>query len=346
MASSSADLKREQSDFNLDSATNFRANLEMQIGQRILASMVDKITERKNLITFTSATGAVFVLAFAEGLLLCKKPHYRFALRYGTENVFPSITHSTKNAGDCARALGVSKSILIKNAETPAQARQLLRAESCKTTRNILFGMIGVAAAVRIMDLESEATNAFNQNVMSGKEPLLEDIKERVIRFMGDQSDVTELSVKRHGHHIVPIIEHPHIQHGSMSPDYQHFVSTITEHGAVPSVWRVKDGKYGRLSSWVGLRLHRDWLLKTAAGKHVLVLEADCSPGQQSLAEVLMEENDLDHYEVTQGFHTITTLARKQGVLRDEEGDMAFRVMVCDQNVKMVMGGGQTFDFR
>jgi hypothetical protein len=158
--------------------------------------------------------------------------------------------------------------------------------------------MIGVAAAVRIMDLESEATNSFSHKIMSGKEPLLEGVKERVIRFMGAQSDVTELSIKRHGTHIVPVIEHPHISHGSMTPDYQHFVSTFTADGTIPSFWRVKDGMYGRVESWRGFNLHRDWLLQTSSGKKVLVLEADCSPGQQSLAQVLMEDNDLDHYEV------------------------------------------------
>jgi hypothetical protein len=33
-------------------------------------------------------------------------------------------------------------------------------------------------------------------------------------------------------------------------------------------------------------------------------------------------------------------------VLRDEEGDMSLRVLVCDQTVSMVMGGGEAFDFR
>jgi hypothetical protein len=72
-------------------ASDFDSNhtpldLDSQLGQRVLASMIDKITERKNILGFSAATASVFCLAFAEGLLKCKKPHYQFALRYAAEN--------------------------------------------------------------------------------------------------------------------------------------------------------------------------------------------------------------------------------------------------------------------
>ena len=106
------------------------------------------------------------------------------------------------------------------------------------------------------------------------------------------------------------------------------------------------------MEMWKGFQLERDWVLQTQSGRRVLVMEADCSPRYGCLSVEEMGANDLDHYEVTQGFHSVTSLAAEQGVLElgvdenSEVGDMTLRVMLCNQAVEMVMGGRTTYPFR
>jgi hypothetical protein len=220
----------------------------LEVIERISWRMYNKLGE--SWVVFAGAGLAVFGCACFEGLLLCRRPNYSFALRYGWENIFPSITHSTKCIDHIAIASGHKPAeLIIQSPSTAAEARQLLFADSFKTARCVLFGLTGVAAAVRIIDAETEAEDEYEDSVTDGREPLLSGVQERVIRFMGCQSVFTEFSVKRHGQHIVPIIEHGHISHG-MHSDYLLFVKRMTHNQSYPSFWRVKDGHYGQLRSW------------------------------------------------------------------------------------------------
>jgi hypothetical protein len=103
-----------------------------------------------------------------------------------------------------------------------------------------------------------------------------------------------------------------------------------------------------KMAMWHGHGFHIDeeWLLQTAAGKKVLVMEADSSPIKGCLSSEEMGGNDLDHYEVTQGYYSVTALAEAQGVITKSGGDMTLRVLLCDQTCEMVMGGTTTYDFR
>jgi hypothetical protein len=236
-----------------------------------------------------------------------------------------------------------AKTMLIGDVETKKYAVQRLRSHAFKTTRCILMGMVGVAAAVRIIDLEAEAVDEYKKSVQNGREPLLTGVKERVVRFIGEQSDVTDLSMRIHGQHIIPVVEHPPIEHGTTS-EYETLIEHFTKKGQVPSCWRIKDGRYGNLNVWKGFEVDEEWLLETGSGRKVLVIEADSSPRNGCLSSEEMGMNDLDHYEVTQGCYSVAALAQEQGVV--PESDNVLRVLLCDQTCEMVMGGNTTYNFR
>jgi hypothetical protein len=200
-----------------------------QVTVRLGVRMVEKLGSQSVAFLASSCVG-VYGLAFCEGLLLCKNPagSILFAARYGFENIFPSITHSTRSASDICVAMGYdAKAMLIGATESQKYASQRLRSHAFQTTRCILMGMVGVAAAVRIIDLESEAVDEYKINVQNGREPILKGVKERVIRFIGEESDVTDLSMRLHGQHIIPIVEHAEIAHG-ISADYQELIEHFT----------------------------------------------------------------------------------------------------------------------
>ena len=43
------------------------------------------------------------------------------------------------------------------------------------------------------------------ENILQGNEPLFNGVNERVVRFSGKKSDVTDLSMLCYGNHILPI---------------------------------------------------------------------------------------------------------------------------------------------
>jgi len=47
----------------------------------------------------------------------------------------------------------------------------------------------------------------FQKQIWKGREPLFDGVKERVIRLAGSKSDVTEFSINKYGHHIIPVFE-------------------------------------------------------------------------------------------------------------------------------------------
>ena len=219
-------------------------NEREQISLRVASHMIEKMGNQ-SVGFFACSCFGVYALAFCEGLLLCKKPmeSFAFGARYGYENIFPSMTHSTRSAVDVCLAMGYDpkRMLHIDDCQSRGAAVQRLRAHVCNTTRCILMGMVGVAAAVRIIDLESEAVDEYKQRVLNGREPVLKGIKERVIRFIGEESDVSDLSMKLHGQPIIPVVEHPSIEQG-MSVDYESIITSLTHDGHIPAAWRVKDG--------------------------------------------------------------------------------------------------------
>ena len=46
--------------------------------------------------------------------------------------------------------------------------------------------------------IKSNAEKYFETQIKKGREPLYDNVKERVIRFCGKRSDVTHLSVKKY----------------------------------------------------------------------------------------------------------------------------------------------------
>ena len=99
---------------------------------------------------------------------------------------------------------------------------------------------------------------------------------------MGSESVFTEYSVKRHGQHIVPIIEHEHVLHGIRS-EYLMLVKKMSQNFRVPSLWRIHDGHYGQFRSWSGFEMGKEWLLQTVVG--LASLNPNKAPNKQPTAQ-------------------------------------------------------------
>lgn len=80
---------------------------------------------------------------------------------------------------------------------------------------------------------------AYEQRVMRCKEPMLSGTAGRVIRLAGGYSDVTNLTLERHGSHILPIVEHP----ATVVATLERF----THGGCLPIAWQVENKAYGKV---------------------------------------------------------------------------------------------------
>jgi hypothetical protein len=324
-----------------------------------------------NNLSLAGSLGTVFCIGVFEGMLLTRRGatgRASFCARYGAAQVLPSIIWMTKPAETLAISLGRSPTPLLRDlslaAGTPAaqaaeRATTSLRVLGAQTARSIIGGFLGIAQILRLVDSSTEASSNFRDRVAAGREPLFEGPLERVIRLSGTQSDVTELSVQRHGAHIVPIVEDT--SHESV----RRLVTSCSRDGNVPVVWHVPSGGYAKPHSWTGgapddagepigdlsraaFRVGRDWLLPapTAANpvRRALIIEADSSVGEQALALSEESSNDLTLQESSQAFRMIERLARSQGALHPS--DVVVRVLLADEARRVTSGGGGAMSLR
>jgi hypothetical protein len=168
-------------------ASDFRSpdqpqNASTQKALRLTNRIYDKFSDIQSFYGFLGCAVGIFGIGFCEGMMPCKTKSFRFAARYVWENIFPSVTHATKDMRHIALAVGRKPDeLLITNPANKQEANSLLRAEGFRVTRNILFGLVGVAGAVKVVDTENEAEQEYTQSVYNGREPLLMGTTERVI---------------------------------------------------------------------------------------------------------------------------------------------------------------------
>ena len=173
-----------------DSSGEVRARLSAY-GRHLVGSM-----DRRIIAPALLTGAAVGLFGTAEGYLLSQGPHQaEFALQYGLEQIAPSIIWLTHEAQLTARSMGLNPSDVLRNlgldrpdVDIEATVKHLYY------LRSILASSVGLVYAVRVAGLAKEAGDRFKQNILRGKENLFPGPNERVIRFAGSQSDVTEYS--------------------------------------------------------------------------------------------------------------------------------------------------------
>jgi hypothetical protein len=110
----------------------------------------------------------------------------------------------------------LEETVLLETAEGAAAADTLVRVNLVQTLRSIIAGFVGISQILRIMGIAGEANDAYERSVLEGSQPVIEGVKERVIRLGGKDSDVTALSMELYGAHVVPIFEVPDMVRGLM----------------------------------------------------------------------------------------------------------------------------------
>ena len=106
-----------------------------------------------------------------------------------------------------------------------------------KALRSVIAGFVGIGQVLRLVDITQEAGEDYRRRCLNATEPLLTGVKERVIRLVGTESDVTNLSISRLGFHIVPIAEKPEM--------CKPMIEEMTMEGMYPAVFHIENKKYG-----------------------------------------------------------------------------------------------------
>ena len=345
--------------------------------------------EPRQILTLSASFGTVWAIGFYEGLLLTRDAHRNlsFSARYGLAQIIPSIIWYTKDATLLARRYGLDPSKVLRTFTNTVgergrvNAATQLRIMKAQCVRSVIAGFLGIAQIFRLVQVFSDASDNYDDRVRKGREPFFAGTEERVIRLAGKSSDVTDLSMMRFGHHIVPIVEVP-----DMCED---LVEAHSENLLRPTFWHVPDDTYGRPASWgasrdilvsspndfdlenAGFQIGREWTIPVVAellggssvasqatlstadagkdvaqdsSRRVLIVEADSSVGEQALALGTESANDMTISEAALAFRFIEKLARRQGALRAQ--DRIMRVLLADSSSPQMTGGGRVYSLR
>ncbi|KAJ9447961.1 hypothetical protein DIPPA_34297 [Diplonema papillatum] len=325
-----------------------RGNWEWLMRQRVAETIVDRTLDPTNTIALGVSAVSVFSIAFAEGWLrTCPHPlRWRFCTAYARAQLLPSIIWLTADPHDIADSWSVkSKSTegLVRTATTATLRRRLF---FLQCLRSVIFGFVGIAQILRVVDIASSSKTEYQHKVMSGKEPLMSGIQGRVVRLAGKTSDVTECSLARHGFHIVPVYEN---KAEDVFADYTH-------NGNYPVGWVVNEGLYGIQRCWEGFKPTEEWLFPVnppanatpsqQKPRRLLIMEADCSVGEESLALGSERFHDLTLSETAQGFAMIKLLASSFLQKNAETETDALRVILMDTDAHITSGGGNSVSNR
>eukprot|EP00927_Polykrikos_kofoidii_P078227 TRINITY_DN7507_c0_g1_i1.p1 TRINITY_DN7507_c0_g1~~TRINITY_DN7507_c0_g1_i1.p1 ORF type:complete len:531 (+),score=51.14 TRINITY_DN7507_c0_g1_i1:94-1686(+) len=311
------------------------------------------------------ASSLVFGAGVFEGTLLTRKGAIgrgSYCFRYGVAQLLPSLVGKTKSADLLARQLKRDPSKLLLDLSAPSRsARRLSRIFAAQSLRTGIGGFIGISQILRLVEIGTRATEAYKNDVLRGREPLFNAPTERVIRLIGSDSDVTSVSMQRHGLQIVPVFEDP------TRPAVRRLLKEHSQGGRIPCGWHVPDKSYGKAHSWgyrplkdgalgplkyssAGFNIERNWLIpvevpreSTASQHRVLIVEADSTIGEQSLG--LRDcDNDVTLQEASQAFTMIERIAKTRGAL--QPGDKLVRVLLTDQLCTVRSGGGSQMTLR
>lgn len=300
-------------------------------------------------LLFFGAVGLVVggTLAHEIGTLSKGPIDHDFALRYIKENILPSVIWLTPPNELIAMASGKTAEILrnfdpayiasLPPDQMKEMANKALSIYGSQFFRWATVGVYAVSNIVNTINIGRDANKIFKEKVLLGKESLLtwwEKLSrgntERIIRFSGKTSDVTEYDLDQN-YHILPIFEDP--------PLVRDIINEHSKNGNVPLYWQVDSGKYSEPTHWEGFHVKRNWLTKTARGKNVLIIEADASVGEQALALAPESADDLNLQEVTQGIRMIRQICSQDKIVPDK----VFSVLLA--NSKQILGKGNTSNY-
>ena len=334
----------------------------MQSKGRQFKRAMTLMTEPEQLAALSASFGAVWAIGAYEGYLVTRAPaHLGFSARYGLAQIIPSIIWMTKPADLIARRYGLDPKVVLRTFGNPTigNASVQLRVLKAQCLRSVIAGFLGISQIFRLVQVFSDASDEHSERVRSGREPFFTGTSERVIRLAGTSSDVTDLSARRFHRHIVPIIEDPVIN--------RPLVDECSFGYTVPVMWHIPDDTYGRPSSWgaskpygsrsevdledADFKIEREWTIgyenendEKEKGRMIIV-EADSSVGEQSLALGVESANDMTVSEASLAYRFVDKLSRRQGALFGAK-DKVVRILLADSESKQTTGGGQEYTLR
>ena len=310
-------------------------------------------------------TAVTCLIGFREGYLQTKKPSWYFCARYGVAQVIPSLIWGTQSAKLVSTLTKTPLENIYTSIDSLPPKRQLAVARLC-AFRGAVAGSVLLSQVVALMGVVLTAREAYEVHCQDGREPPLETSRSPsggvVIRMAGLESNVTDFSLATWGRRgIFPIFEE--------STRCKDLMRLYASPHTVPLFWTVDNGTYryflrssllnfeillillllillislySQKDSWKGLKIPKHWFFKTAAGKDLLVLEADATTGENDSFSLqhtgVANDLDLDLYEVAQGFEQLQSLARRN---RGKKEFQVLRVLLVDTEMRHISGGGR-----
>ncbi|OQS03514.1 hypothetical protein THRCLA_04177 [Thraustotheca clavata] len=302
----------------------------LQVAERLTIGTVVSVLQPAPLIVLGSCCSIVLAIGGIEGAYLLKPEYYAqmglpdnysmtFIVEYAYENFASSCIWDTRPPNLVARALDLNPDeILHVFTDTPEDAQLMLTILGLRTKRALVAGFMLVAQWLSIMSSAMKVSRVYKENVLTGKEPPLHGIQERILRLTGTASDASEVSMARYGAHILPVFKDPE--------KMGYLIDVWSMRGKVPVVWHVPSGKYGFRHSWTGLRIDRRYMLRTTTGKLILTMEADLTLSEEGFHLMTNLQHDLSIEEASQGFRLIERAASA----RIERPFRTLRVMLGD----------------
>ena len=335
---------------------------------RIFKNFWHGLSDPSNTFTLAVSAFSVFSIAFTEAMLRSDPTHklrWRFCARYAQSQMLPSIIWLTTDPKLFAHKFKCptsGKTPLIDDASPLLRSSTKRRIFFLSCLRSVIFGFVGISQILRSVEIASEEAANYRERVLTGKEPLMSGIgtensnntktSGRVIRLAGQTSDVTELSLSRYGHHIIPIFEDPCLK------SVKRLMEKYTKNGVLPLGWKIEVGEYGIESSWEGFEVEKEWLFSVSKKqnqdkqkKSLLIIEADSSVGEQSLALGSEINNDLTISDASQGFRMLGELLKKKivgnTVVESNNNNFStLRVVLADLRAPIKSGGGGSVSCR
>ena len=241
--------------------------IEWERRRRVLTRALASAQERRTLTVLGTSCGLVLGIGALEGgLCLADGPSTVdtavFVFRYSIENLVSSCVWQTRSAEHVAAAVGLDQSML-KTWTTPSDAATLLHVHRLATARSIIGGFTMLTQLLRITDSAARASEDFRAAVAKGTEPpFSRAVQERVIRFCGERSDTTVVTLLGAGLHIMPVFEGSD-RRASSGGAHGSALLRLSRGGRVPVHWRIPRELYGHPKAYAGLSIGREWLLRT-----------------------------------------------------------------------------------
>ncbi|OQR90112.1 hypothetical protein ACHHYP_05806 [Achlya hypogyna] len=302
----------------------------LQVFERITVRTLASVLKPMPLLVLGSCCSLVLGIGGVEAAYLLKPTYLAgagdpdnyaiaFIAEYAYENFASSCIWDTRPASLVARALDLHPDeILYVFTDSPEDAQRMLTILGLRTQRALVAGFMLIAQGISIMSSCLRVSQDYADNVLSGKEPPLYGVQERILRLTGSASDATEVSMARYGAHIFPIFKDP--------TQLRYLVQLWSRDGRVPCAWHVPSGEYGFRHSWAGLRIDRRYMLRTATGKLLLTMEADLTRADEAFHLMPSATPDLSIEEASQGFRLIERAA----AARIERPFRSLRVILGD----------------